>query len=376
MHDTHPLSIAPPYRAAPSSYLPPGGVADSPPLTGDAAAAGTLPPAGPRRLDVPEVPDLPGLPQPAIRQPPWRIERRSQITASMHLVLAPEVAAARRPIVALESTLVAHGLPWPDNLVVARELEEAVRDAGAVPATIAVVDGIVRIGLPDDLLEQLARDGTRFAKSGAAELAVHVARGDSAATTVSATAVLAAKAGIRVFATGGIGGVHRGDAGDVSHDLPALARTPIAVVSAGAKAILDLPRTLELLETLGVLVLGYRTRELPAFYSQRSGLALDHRVDTAAELAAIARCRWDDLGGGGILVCNPIPVDAAIEGLDAEITAAIAEAAAAGVTGKRLTPFLLARLAAATGGASIRANRALALHNAEVAAELALALGA
>jgi pseudouridine-5'-phosphate glycosidase len=351
-----------------ATYLPPGGVADSPlPHLGDAAAAGTLPPALPRHLD---------LPQPAIRQPPWRIERRSQITGSMQLVIAPEIAAARRPIVALESTLVAHGLPWPDNLAVARELEEAVRDGGAVPATIAVIDGLVRIGLPDDVLEQIARDGGRFAKSGAAELAVHVARGGSAATTVSATAVLAAKAGIRVFATGGIGGVHRGDSGDVSHDLPVLARTPIAVVSAGAKAILDLPRTLELLETLGVLVIGYRTSELPAFYSPRSGLALDHRVDTAAELAAIARCRWDDLGGGGILVCNPIPPTAAIEGLDTEIGAALAEAAAAGVSGKRLTPFLLARLAAITGGASIRANRALALHNAEIAAELALALGA
>jgi pseudouridine-5'-phosphate glycosidase len=295
----------------------------------------------------------------------------------MQLVLSPEVAAGRRrPIVALESTLVAHGLPWPQNLAVARELEDAVRDAGAIPATIAVVGGVVRIGLPADDLEQLAKAGARFAKAGATDLAVHLARGGSAATTVSATAMLAAKAGIRVFATGGIGGVHRGDAGDVSHDLPVLARTPIAVVSAGAKAILDLPRTLELLETLGVLVLGYRTSELPAFYSPRSGLALDHRVDTAAELAAIARCRWDDLAGGGILVANPIPTAAAIPDLDAAIEAALAEAAAAGITGKRLTPFLLARLAELTGGASIAANRALAVHNAEVAADLALALTA
>jgi pseudouridine-5'-phosphate glycosidase len=295
----------------------------------------------------------------------------------MDLVFSPEVTAAgRRPIVALESTLVAHGLPWPDNLAVARELEDTVRAGGAVPATIAVVDGRVRIGLPDDVLEQLAKGGARFAKAGAAELAVHLARGTSAATTVSATALLAAKAGIRVFATGGIGGVHRGDAADVSHDLPVLARTPIAVVSAGVKAILDLPRTLEVLETLGVLVIGYRTSELPAFYSPRSGLALPHRVEHASELAVIARCRWDDLGGGGILVCNPIPAAAALEDTGAAIDAAIAEAAAAGVTGKRLTPFLLARLATATGGASIRANRALAVHNAEVAADLALALGA
>jgi pseudouridine-5'-phosphate glycosidase len=364
------------FHSAPNT--PPGGVADSPPHPGDAAAAGTFPGAAlPRLLDVPQPAIEPpfDIPQPAIRMPPWRIDRRSQITGPMQLVLSPEVAAARRPIVALESTLVAHGLPWPDNLAVARELEDTVRDGGAVPATIAVVDGIARIGLPDDVLEQLARDGARFAKSGAAELAVHLARGGSAATTVSATAMLAAKAGIRVFATGGIGGVHRGDAGDVSHDLPVLARTPIAVISAGAKAILDLPRTLELLETLGVLVVGYRTSELPAFYSPHSGLALDHRVDTATELAAIARCRWDDLGGGGILVCNPIPAAAAIAHLDAAINAALAEAAAAGVTGKRLTPFLLARLAATTGGASIRANRALAVHNAEIAAEIALAIG-
>jgi pseudouridylate synthase len=295
----------------------------------------------------------------------------------MRVELASEVREAREagaPLVALESTLVAHGLAWPDNLEVARELEATVRAAGAVPATIAVVDGAVRIGLPAAVLEELARDGARFAKAGATDLAVHLARGSSAATTVSATAVLAASAGIRVFATGGIGGVHRGNALDVSHDLAALARTPIAVVSAGAKAILDLPRTLETLETLGVLVVGYRTGEFPAFYSRTSGLALDHRVDRAEEVAAIAKVRWTELGGGGVLVCNPIPAEAALEGLDDGIAAAIAEAEASGVTGKRLTPFLLARLAELTGGASVRANRALAIANAQVAAEIALAL--
>ena len=296
--------------------------------------------------------------------------------------LAPEVAAARaagRPIVALESTIIAHGLPWPENLAIARELEAVVRERGAVPATIAVVDGRPRIGLAGEVLERLARDGDRFAKAGAADLAVHAARGSSAATTVGATAVLAARAGIRVFATGGIGGVHRGDTGDVSHDLVALSRTPIAVVSAGAKAILDLPRTVELLETLGVLVIGYRTGEFPAFYTPVSGIALDHRVDTAGELAAIARARWsepDATGRGGILVCNPIPDAAALDAtsIDIAIATALAEATAAGIAGKRLTPFLLARLADATGGASIRANRALALHNAAVAGELAVAL--
>ena len=295
---------------------------------------------------------------------------------SMQLVLSPEVATARAAIVALESTLVAHGLPWPDNLAVARELEDTVRAAGAVPATVAVVDGAIRVGLPADVLAALAENGPRFAKAGATDLAVHVARGTSAATTVSATARIAARAGIRVFATGGIGGVHRGDASDVSHDLVAMARVPLIVVSAGAKAILDLPRTVEMLETFGVLVVGYRTDEFPAFYSRHSGIRLDHRVDSARELAAIASRHWNDVGGFGILVCNPIPEAAAIDGLEDVIEGALRDAASAQVTGRQLTPFLLARLAEATGGASIRANRALAINNARVAAEIALAIAA
>jgi pseudouridine-5'-phosphate glycosidase len=289
----------------------------------------------------------------------------------VHVIVEPELTSARAAV-ALESTLVAHGLPWPDNLAVARELEETVRAHGGTPATIAIVDGVVRIGLGGDALVRLARDGALHAKAGATDLAVHLARKTSAATTVSATAVLAARAGIRVFATGGIGGVHRGDADDVSHDLIALSRTPIAVVSAGAKAILDLPRTLEMLETLGVLVVGYRTSEFPAFYSPRSGLPLEHRVESAAELADIARQHWHVLGAtSGILVCNPIPDDAAIDVADA-IARALDDAR--DVTGKKLTPFLLARLAEVTSGKSIRANRALALNNARVAAELAVAM--
>jgi pseudouridine-5'-phosphate glycosidase len=301
--------------------------------------------------------------------------------SGVNLVLAPEIAAAhaaRRPLVALESTIIAHGLPWPDNLAIARELEATVRAGGAVPATVAVVDGRCCVGLSGEQLERVARDGGRFAKSGATDLAIHIARGSSAATTAGATAVIAARAGIRVFATGGIGGVHRGETGDVSHDLVALARTPIAVVSAGAKAILDLPRTVEVLETLGVLVIGYRTAEFPAFYTGNSGVVLDHRVDTPAELAAIARARWDELEAGGILICNPIPEAAALDAtsIDIAIATALAEATAARISGKQLTPFLLSRLAQATGGASIRANRALALHNAEVASALAVALAA
>jgi pseudouridine-5'-phosphate glycosidase len=298
----------------------------------------------------------------------------------VHLVFAPEVEAARlagRPIVALESTIIAHGLPWPDNLAIARELEATVRGGGGIPATIAVIDGRPRIGLPVDALERLARDGSRIAKAGATDLAVHVARRSSAATTVSATVVLAARAGIRVMATGGIGGVHRGETGDVSHDLVALSRTRIAVVSAGAKAILDLPRTVEALETLGVLVIGYRTAEFPAFYTRQSGVALDHRIDSVTELAAIARARWDGLDtAGGILVGNTIPDGDALDAtsIDIAIATALAEATAANIAGRELTPFLLARLAEATGGASIRANRALALHNAQLACELAVAL--
>ena len=297
----------------------------------------------------------------------------------LDLIYSPEVAearVARKPIVALESTLIAHGLPWPENFEVAHELENVVRQAGTIPATIAVIDGRCCIGLDEQKLERVARGGSSFAKAGATDLAVFLARGASAATTVSATSVLAARAGIRVFATGGIGGVHRGETGDVSHDLVALARTPVAVVSAGAKAILDLPRTAEMLETLGVLVIGYRTDELPAFYTHRSGVRLDHFVPDARELARIARRHWDELQGGGILVCNPIPSEAALDApaIETAIEAALAEADARGISGKRLTPHLLARVAEVTGGASIRANRALARHNAEVAAELALAL--
>ena len=280
-----------------------------------------------------------------------------------------------RASVALESTIVAHGLPWPDNLAIAQELEATVRAGGAEPATIAVVDGAIRVGLTAAELERLARDGNAFEKANATDLAVHVARGSCAATTVSATCAIAARAGIKVFATGGIGGAHRGDTHDVSNDLTTLAKTPIAVVSAGAKAILDLPHTLELLETLGVLVIGFCTDEFPAFYTRESGLRLAHRVDSARELAAIAKAHWE-LGGGGILVANPIPVTAAMDRavIEAAIERALADATAASITGKALTPFLLARLAAITGGASIRANRALALHDAAVAAELAVML--
>ncbi len=296
---------------------------------------------------------------------------------AIDLYLAEEVRAAlarNAPVLALESTIVAHGLPWPDNLEVGRALESAAREAGAIPATIAVFDGVAQIGLTAEQLERLARAAQHFVKANAADLPVILARGRCAATTVSATATLAARAGIRVFATGGIGGVHRGDASDVSSDLTTLARTPIAVVSAGAKAILDLPRTLEVLETLGVLVIGFGTDEFPAFYTRHSGLRLEHRCDTPEEIARVLAMRWG-LGQGGVLVANPIPEDAALPAaqIDGAIEETVACASRQGIGGKALTPFLLAELARATGGASIAANRALALNNVRFGAALAQA---
>jgi pseudouridine-5'-phosphate glycosidase len=282
-----------------------------------------------------------------------------------------------RPVVALESTIVAHGLPWPQNLEVARALESEVRAHGAEPATIAVCAGRIVVGIDDRTLEELARDGADWRKAGVIDLGPACARGENAATTVSATAFAAARAGIRLFATGGIGGVHRGDALDVSSDLTTLAREPVAVVSAGAKAVLDLPRTLETLETLGVLTVGVGTNELPAFYTRSSGLALEHRVDSAEACARLLTAHWS-LGGRGVLLANPIPAAHALDPqlVERAIDAALADATRAGVRGKALTPHLLAFLARATDQRSLVANRALALNNAAFAADVACALAA
>lgn len=279
--------------------------------------------------------------------------------------------------VALESTIIAHGLPYPDNLRIAEDLEAAIRERGAEPATIAIVDGVPTVGLEPEQIADFARAGATVAKTSAVDMAVYVARKESAATTVSATSALAVRAGIRVFATGGIGGVHRGDSGDVSHDLLALSRYPIAVVSAGAKAILDLPRTLETLETLGVLVVGYQTDELPAFYTRASGLALEHRVDDPDAMARLLSVRFDDLQqAAGVLIANPIPEAAAMDAsvIDGVIRSALADARTRAIAGKRLTPFLLAQIAAYTDNASVVANRALALNNARLGADVARAL--
>ncbi|MEO6950317.1 MAG: pseudouridine-5'-phosphate glycosidase [Polyangia bacterium] len=280
-----------------------------------------------------------------------------------------------RPVVALESTIVAHGLPWPENYEIGRALEAAVREHGATPATIAVLGGVLQVGLDARELETMAQAGATWPKTGAADLAIRVARRQNGATTVSATAFIAARAGIRIFSTGGIGGVHRGDGSDVSSDLPTLARTPIGVVSAGMKSILDLPRTLEYLETLGVPVVGFRTSELPAFYTDRSGLALEHRVETAEEAALVLHHHFL-LHPGGVLLANPIPKAHALDGplIERAIEAALADVAEKGLRGKVITPHLLGFVAKATNKRALAANRALAIHNAEVGAQVAVAL--
>lgn len=282
---------------------------------------------------------------------------------------------AGAPVVALESTILSHGLPFPASLDVGRALEARVREGGAVPATVAVLDGRLRAGLTEAELERVARGGIE--KLGSRDLGAAMARKKSGATTVSATMTIAALANIRVFATGGIGGVHRGldVALDVSTDLIELSRTQVAVVCAGAKSILDLPRTSELLETLGVPVLGWRTDELPAFYTAESGLGVSARVEDAVEAAAIVRAHFG-LGAGGVLVVVPPPIERSLSGAEVElhVTRALAAAKAAGVGGKALTPFLLAELARSTGGRSVATNRALVENNAKVAATIAVAL--
>jgi pseudouridine-5'-phosphate glycosidase len=290
-----------------------------------------------------------------------------------------EALTSGRAVVALESTIVAHGMPYPENLDTAKTLESIVRAGGAVPATVAVLDGKLKIGLGSDDLLRIAR-GNEVAKLSRRDLPLAVAGGGVGATTVSATMTAAALAGIRVFATGGIGGVHRGaeSSFDVSADLLELSRTSVAVVSAGAKAILDLPKTLEVLETYGVPVIGYRTHEFPAFYCRTSGLPVDRRVETAAEVAEIMAATWDLGLDGGLLVANPIPEPDALprEAVDGAIAAAVAEARVQGIGGKDATPFLLRRVAELTGGRSLKANMALVKNNVALAAEIAVVYAA
>jgi pseudouridine-5'-phosphate glycosidase len=299
------------------------------------------------------------------------------------LYVAAEVAAAvaeGRAVVALESTVISHGMPFPQNVETALALEEMVRAAGAVPATIAVIDGQLRVGLTPTEIERLGRAGTGVTKVSRRDLPILLSRGGLGATTVAATMIAARIARIPVLATGGIGGVHRGatQTFDISADLGELARTSVAVVCAGAKSILDLGLTLELLETLGVPVLGYRTDRFPAFFTRTSPHAVDARVDTAAEAAQICARKWHLGIEGGVVVANPPPADVALpEAVASEaIAAATAEAAAAGVVGKALTPLLLARVSDLTSGRSLQANIALIRGNAALAAEIARELAA
>jgi pseudouridine-5'-phosphate glycosidase len=294
------------------------------------------------------------------------------------LVMHAQVQAALnagQAVVALESTLITHGLPRPQNLEVARALEAAVREAGAVPATVAILGGEITVGLTGDQLEYLA-GAEDVRKCSRRDLPIVVGTGQDGATTVAGTMLVAHMASLRVFATGGIGGVHRGHPFDVSADLVELGRTPVTVVCAGAKAILDLPLTLEILETHGVPVVGYASDEFPAFYTRRSGLPVDIRCDSPEQVAAIVRAREALQLPSGILVAVPIPAADELPAAEAEqaIARALAEAEAGGVKGKAVTPFLLARVSQLTGRASLRANVALLLNNARVASHIAVAL--
>ena len=295
------------------------------------------------------------------------------------LNIAPEVANAQlkqRAVVALESTVIAHGLPRPQNLETALRLETVVRDGGATPATIAILDGKLSAGLSEDQIRLLA-DGDNIRKISTRDIAIGVARGWNGATTVASTIWIAHRAGIKVFATGGIGGVHRGSLPDVSADLPELARTPIIVVCSGAKIVLDLPATREWLETHGVTVVGYQCEELPAFYSRQSGLPIDTRAESPEDVATIFHAQRALGLESALLVVVPVPAEFEVpaETLQQVLTTALEDAEWKGITGAALTPFLLSQMAERSGGATLRANIALLENNARVAAEIARAVG-
>ncbi len=298
-----------------------------------------------------------------------------------YLDLSPEVAealAAGKPVVALESTIISHGMPYPQNVETALMVEKTIRENGAVPATIAVIGGRLKAGLTSAEIEYLGKKGRAVTKASRRDLPVLVARGEDGATTVTTTMIIAHLAGIKVFATGGIGGVHRGaeTTMDISADLEELAMTPVMVICAGAKSILDLGLTLEYLETKGVPVIGYGTDELPAFYTRRSGFKVDYRIDTPEELAAAFRAKLEMGLRGGMLVTNPIPEEYSMDPqrINAAIDQAIAECNEKGIKGKDTTPFLLARIKDITGGDSLDSNIQLVLNNARLAARTAALL--
>ena len=297
------------------------------------------------------------------------------------LDISPEVKAALdagKPVVALESTIISHGMPYPQNVETALNVEQIIRDAGAVPATIAIIGGRLKAGLTREEIEYVGKNGANVTKASRRDLPVLVARGADGATTVTTTMIIAHMAGIKVFATGGIGGVHRGaeTTMDISADLEELGQTPVMVVCAGAKSILDIGLTLEYLETKGVPVIGFGTEELPAFYTRRSGFGVDYRIDTQEELAAAFAAQREMGLSAGMLVANPIPEEYSMDEtvINAAIAKAIAECEALGIHGKATTPFLLAKVKELTGGDSLDSNIQLVYNNARLAAQTAVAL--
>ena len=301
---------------------------------------------------------------------------------NQYLDVNPEVAQALRegkPVVALESTIISHGMPYPQNVETALAVEKVIRDNGAVPATIAIIGGRLKAGLSPEEIEYFGKKGLNITKASRRDLGVLCSKGEDGATTVTTTMMIAHMAGISIFATGGIGGVHRGaeTTMDISADLEELGRTPVMVVCAGAKAILDLGLTLEYLETKGVPVIGYGTDELPAFYTRKSGFGVDYRMDTPADIANAWRAQ-QELGLGGMLVTNPIPEEYAMDDavINTAIDKAVAECVEKGIAGKETTPFLLARVSELTGGDSLASNIQLVMNNAKLAAQTAVAFAA
>ncbi len=297
---------------------------------------------------------------------------------NQHLLLSDEVRAAlsaNKPVIALESTIISHGMPYPQNVETARACERIAREYGVTPATCAILGGKLCVGLNDEQLEYLGKAGHKVNKVSRRDIPVMIARKADGATTVAATMILAALAGVKVFATGGIGGVHRGaeTTMDISADLEELAQTPVTVVCAGAKSILDLGLTMEYLETKGVPVIGYGTDELPAFYTRKSGFAVTYRMDTPQEIASAIRAKHEIGYRGGMLVVNPIPEAYSMDKayIDEVIARALAESEAQGVHGKAVTPFLLARIAEVTGGDSLASNIQLVYNNVTLASQIA-----
>ena len=295
-----------------------------------------------------------------------------------YMDITPEIeaaVAAGKPVVALESTILSHGMPYPENVAFAKEIEKIIRDEGAVPATMAVINGRMKAGLTEDELLLMCK-GEGVLKASRRDLPIVLAKKQTAATTVATTMILSNLAGVHIFATGGIGGVHRGgeDSMDISADLQELAHTPVAVVCAGAKMILDIGRTLEYLETMGVPVLGLDTDDFPAFYCRKSGFGVDANCKTPADVAAIAKIKWDLGLEGGMLIGNPVPEEYAMDfdEMSAVIDKAMAAAEEAGVKGKNITPFLLAHIVELTGGDSLKTNMQLAFNNARAAAKIAV----